>query len=128
VRCAFKPDGTERARARDPKRAGSGAAARAYWCGACNTRITDEDAAIEVGGAHRHRLTNPAGIAFEVGCFREARVSCEGTPTLDATWFAGFAWSFASCANCGEHLGWAYDGDGAARFFGLILPRLVGPI
>jgi hypothetical protein len=127
VRCAFKPDGTDPERARDAKKSGAGGGARAYWCAACDTHVADEDAAIDVGGAHRHRFINPAGVEFEIGCFRDARCRVAGAPTLEATWFAGFAWSFALCANCGEHLGWRYDSDGAA-FLGLILARLVGPI
>ena len=126
MRHAFKPDGTERARATKKRRAGSGSA-RAYWCAACTTRVAAEDAAIAMNGAHRHRFVNPAGVEFEIGCFRDARCRVAGAPTLEATWFAGFAWSFALCANCGAHLGWRYDGDGAA-FLGLILARLVGPI
>ena len=127
MRHAFKPDGTKRESARGERRAGGGGEARSFWCAACNTRIASEDAAIEVGGAHRHRFVNPADVAFEIGCFAESRCRVEGAPTLQDSWFAGFAWSYASCANCGEHLGWCYDGEGA-RFFGLILARLVGPI
>jgi hypothetical protein len=101
--------------------------ARRYWCAACTTRVTDEDAAIEMGGAHRHRCVNPAGETFELGCFAAAP-GCivTGEPTLEATWFAGFAWSYAVCANCRAHLGWCYEGD--SRFFGLIFARLVGPV
>ena len=102
--CAFKPDPTEQeqARARKP---GSGGRPRGYWCAACRSRIADDEAALEFAGADRHRFVNPAGVAFEIGCFREARCSAQGAPTLDATWFPGFAWTFAHCANCGEHLG-----------------------
>jgi hypothetical protein len=126
VRHAFKPDGTERARARAKKRAGAGGEGRAWWCGFCNTSVASEDDAIDAGGAHRHRFANPAGVTFEIGCFRQARCRAEGEPTLEATWFPGFAWSYALCANCHAHLGWAYDGA-SARFFGLIFARLVGP-
>ena len=127
MRHAFKPDGTERKRATERQRGGGGASARAWWCAACTTRVADEDAVIEVAGAHRHRFVNPAGVAFEIGCFAEARCRVDGAPTREHTWFAGFAWSYALCANCRAHLGWCYEGDGA-RFFGLILPRLVGPV
>ncbi len=107
---------------------GDTATARRWWCAACMTRIVDEDEAIEVGGAHRHRFVNPAGVAFEIGCFAGAAgCSVDGAPTLEHTWFAGFAWSYALCANCRAHLGWCYEAD-AARFFGLILAKLVGPI
>ena len=125
LRLQAGPDGAGTARARKP---GSGGRPRGYWCAACQTRIADDEAALEFAGAHRHRFVNPAGVAFEIGCFREARCSAEGAPTLDATWFAGFAWTFAHCANCGEHLGWCYDDGAAGRFDGLILARLVGPL
>jgi hypothetical protein len=122
VRCAFKPE-----EASQRERVVAGGSARGYWCAACSTRIADEDAVVEVGGRHEHRFVNPAGIAFVIGCFREARCRVDGEPTLEHTWFAGMAWSYALCANCRAHLGWCYEGDGA-RFFGLILDRLVGPL
>jgi hypothetical protein len=101
---------------------------RQYWCARCTTRVTDEDAAIEVGGAHRHRCVNPAGEPFELGCFAEAPGCIStGEPTDEFTWFPGYAWSFACCANCSAHLGWCYEGGGP-RFYGLIFARLVGPI
>lgn len=132
MRHAFKPGSDERGggggrapdRARGDANAGS---ARAYWCAACLTRITDEDAAIAVAGDHRHAFVNPAGVAFEIGCFCEARCAVEGEPTLEHTWFAGRAWSYAVCANCRAHLGWCYEGEGA-RFYGLIVARLIGPM
>ncbi len=122
MRCAFKPEPTD-----DTERTVAGGGARAVWCAACSTHVADEDAAVDVGGAHRHRFVTPGGVEFEIGLFDEARCRVEGAPTLEATWFAGMAWSYALCANCGAHLGWCYQGDGA-RFFGLILARLVGPI
>jgi len=101
---------------------------RQFWCATCSTRVTDEDAAIDVGGAHRHRCVNPAGEVFELGCFAGAP-GCvvRGQPTDEATWFPGYLWSFACCANCETHLGWCYEGGGP-RFYGLIFARLVGPI
>ena len=126
MRHAFKPDGAERARATKKRRAGSGSP-RAYWCAACTTRVAAEDAAIEVSGAHRHRFVNPAGVEFEVGCFGDAACRSDGEPTLEHTWFPGFAWSYALCVNCRAHLGWRYEGP-APPFFALILARLTGPI
>jgi hypothetical protein len=128
VRHAFKPDATRKKRAPRGKTSGSGGeTARAYWCAACTTRLASEADAIAVGGAHRHRFVNPDGVAFEIGCFQKAACRVDGEPTDEATWFAGFAWSYAACANCRTQLGWCYEGD-AGRFFGLILPRLVGPL
>ena len=103
-------------------------AARAILCAHCLSRISHEEARIEVAGAHAHRFTNPAGYRYDIVCLREAP-GCivDGEPTLEATWFPGFAWSYALCSTaaggCGAHLGWRYDG--AARFFGRIRGRLV---
>ena len=129
MRHGFKPEDSERRRDQRTRGAGiSGSApARSYWCAPCTTRVASEDAAIEVAGAHRHRFTNAAAVEFEIACFREARCLVDGAPTLELTWFAGFAWSYALCANCRTHLGWCYEGDGG-RFFGLIVERLVGPL
>ena len=127
MRHAFKPDATDPERVAKTKRGGGGDVARAWWCAACTTRVAGEDAAIDVAGAHRHRFVNPAGAEFEIGCFTSAACRVDGAPTLEHTWFAGFAWSYALCANCRAHLGWCYESD-ATRFFGLILSRLVGPI
>jgi hypothetical protein len=97
---------------------------RPIHCAACLTRITSAESRTERGGAHAHTFENPAGITFQIGCFSSAP-GCvvQGEPTLEYTWFPGYAWSYASCANCREHLGWRWDGD-ADRFFGLILARL----
>lgn len=127
MRHAFKPDGTERERATKKQTRAGGGAARAWWCAACTTRVAGEDDAIDVAGAHRHRFVNPAGVEFDIGCFSDAACVRDGEPTLDDTWFPGFAWSYALCRNCRAHLGWRYDGAGPP-FFGLILARLVGPI
>lgn len=96
---------------------------RRLVCAACGHIITEPDHAITVAGQHRHRLTNPAGITFDVGCFRAAP-GCRqfGLPTSAHSWFPGCYWRFALCGACGEHLGWAYSG--AERFFGLIVSRL----
>jgi hypothetical protein len=129
---AFQPGAPKKQRTARPAATRGAAperpAPRQYWCARCATRVTDEEAVIEVGGAHRHRCVNPAGETFELGCFAAAP-GCvnEGEPTAEATWFPGYVWCFACCANCGAHLGWCYEGGGA-RFFGLIFARLVGPI
>jgi hypothetical protein len=127
---AFQPtDGPRRRRAPRTRHAASGSdVARVYWCAACRTRVATESDAIEVAGAHQHTFTNPAGERFTIGCFREANgCRIDGEPTLEHTWFAGHVWSYASCRNCGAHLGWYFDA-GEARFFGLILARLFGPM
>lgn len=102
--------------------AGRGARLR---CRACGAGITDEGQRRAVDGSHSHTRTNPAGIRFTFGCFREAPgCRCLGAATDEHTWFAGCRWRIAACGGCGEHLGWVFSG--ADCFFGLILLRLVG--
>jgi hypothetical protein len=95
----------------------------AILCGACGGPVAEEAARIEVGGAHSHRFTNPAGFTYDVVCLRQTSCYLQGTPTVEFTWFAGYAWSFALCGSCHTHLGWFYEGP--AKFFGLIADRLV---
>jgi hypothetical protein len=93
-------------------------------CKACGHIVAFERDAIEVTGRHVHRFVNPAGEAFEVGCFREAAgCSAWGAAETFWTWFPGHAWRVALCARCTVHLGWSYEGEGS-RFYGLILARL----
>ena len=92
-------------------------------CAACGAAIAPESARIEVGGAHTHRFTNPAGFTYDIVCLREAACYLDGKPTTEATWFAGHAWSYALCGACHTHLGWYYEGP--SKFFGLIADRLV---
>jgi hypothetical protein len=115
----------ERGTRSDPTRASDVATGWYLHCAACRTRITRADARGERGGAHVHRFTNPAGLEFEIGIFQEAP-GCvlRGDSTSAFTWFPGYAWTIACCANCDQHLGWRYDGA-SDRFFGLILDQLV---
>ena len=94
------------------------------FCKACGQVITTRGQRLAIAGSHMHTFFNPAGIVFEIGCFKSA-TGCivAGTATDEFTWFAGYLWRFASCRQCTAHLGWYYEmGDHA--FFGLILPSL----
>jgi hypothetical protein len=94
-------------------------------CAACGHRITDDGERIEIDGRHDRHCVNPQGYEFHIGCFRRAPgCPVTGAPTLEFTWFPGFAWSYALCGGCGELLGWRYDGADASSFYGLILNRL----
>lgn len=90
-------------------------------CKTCNFDITDPSFAIE---PHEHTFRNPAGYSFHLVCYASAPGAAEaGEPTKEATWFAGYAWTFAICSNCHTHLGWFYRGD--KSFAGLIATRLL---
>jgi len=97
-----------------------------YRCRFCLTKITSAARMIEVSGSHRHVFANPYGKIFEIGCFAAAP-GCisQGTPTTECTWFAGCSWRFSLCGSCFSHLGWKYQPNRAASFFGLILANLL---
>jgi hypothetical protein len=100
------------------------------FCAACRHPVTHQDERIIVHGGHKHRFTNPHGVAYHIGCFREAAgCAVAGEATLEYTWFRGYAWRIAYCAHCHVHLGWRFQ-SGAEYFHGLIVDRLtsVGPV
>jgi hypothetical protein len=94
-------------------------------CKLCGNHITSVENIISVQGSHRHTFTNPAGLVFEIGCFSSAD-GClvSGIPTMEFTWFSGYRWNYAHCAQCLTHLGWFYQNK-ETSFFGLILDRLI---
>jgi len=99
-------------------------AKKAIRCRSCGQVVTDLSQKISVDGSHAHTFFNPAGIIFELGCFRQAPgCRMHGERTIEFTWFAGYSWCFALCAGCRTHLGWRYEGR-TASFFGLILSKL----
>jgi len=80
--------------------------------------------AVAINGRHEHAFFNPAGIAFEIRCFRQAPgTETQGDPTSDFSWFAGYRWQIALCTTCHTHLGWLFTGSGS--FYGLIASRLI---
>lgn len=94
-------------------------------CRACNHPITSAECRIAVNGSHAHTYFNPHGIAFEIGCFSAASgVFVHGAPSHEFSWFPGYAWRYAHCANCHTHLGWQFVRGRAADFLGLILGNL----
>lgn len=94
------------------------------FCATCRHPITHQDERIPVQGGHEHRFTNPHGITYHIGCYREAAgCSVVGESTAEFTWFPGYAWRIALCANCQTHLGWRFQTAGE-YFHGLILNRL----
>ncbi len=93
-------------------------------CRACGNVIASPDEQMEVDGKFSHTFTNPAGIAYKIGCFSNAKGCVNfGEPTSDFTWFPGFDWCYALCSNCFSHLGWHYS-SGDSSFFGLILDNI----
>lgn len=96
-------------------------------CAACRHLVTSTKERIAVRGAHAHTCTNPHGITFRIGCFRDAPGCGQiGQDSLEHTWFPGYAWRIALCNRCSVHLGWSFRARDGDLFFGLILNRLAG--
>lgn len=99
---------------------------RRLLCRACAHPVTSAAQRTTVNGGHQHVFSNPAGVLYEIGCFRQAPGCVQfATATLDYTWFPGYAWRYALCAQCHNHLGWHYQAAGESGFYGLILAQLV---
>jgi hypothetical protein len=94
-------------------------------CRACMRIITSEGEKIAMNGAHAHGFTNPHGLFFDVGCFRDAP-GCiySKQSSYEFSWFSGYAWRIAACRTCRTHLGWLFT-SGSSRFNGLILNKLM---
>lgn len=95
------------------------------FCAACRHLVTRGRWSIDMGG-HERVFINPAGRVFRIRCFDDAPgVENIGTPTLEHTWFPGYAWTFAHCRGCTRHIGWCFVGDKAPHeFYGLIKSAL----
>lgn len=98
------------------------------YCASCSHVLTTSDQRIDVHGSHEHHCTNPHGFEFHLGCFAEA-LGCDisGQAYAADSWFMGYAWRLAACAECQTHLGWyfAVTSDGSpGYFYGLILDRI----
>lgn len=94
------------------------------FCRRCGNHITGEESRMTVDGSHRHTFFNPAGIFFELACFRSAP-GCfvHGEASGLFSWFAGYQWRIALCGRCAAHLGWRFE-NLEEIFFCLIIPHL----
>ena len=93
-------------------------------CAVCGHRITDDSYRIEMAGAHEHTFVNPGGFVHHIGCFALAPGCVHlGSPESAFSWFPGWTWQVASCAQCRTHLGWIYR-NATEQFHGLIVAAL----
>ncbi len=96
-------------------------------CRNCSHHVTYPDNRIQMNGRFLHTFANPLGHVFEIGCFNQAKGCIPvSLPSMEFTWFAGYAWQVGVCANCAGHLGWIFTSEGD-RFFGLIVDKLNFP-
>lgn len=95
-------------------------------CKTCNHKITSREESISVSNSHHHTFANPAGILFDIGCFKSAPGCVNTGPfTEEFSWFQGFKWRISICESCFTHLGWMFLSSTNHMFFGLIPDRLI---
>jgi hypothetical protein len=124
---ASRPDAA-RSPTRDPEPAVRQASR--LLCRSCRTPISDRDAIFSPGaGPPVQVFTNPHGRVFPVLTLKHAEsLVFVGPPSLEYTWFSGYAWQVALCARCVNHLGWRFEaaaGGTPPIFFGLLRAELV---
>jgi len=98
--------------------------ARDWVCVWCRQKVASDKDRWFHQGRSEFSFENPEGLRFEILTFSRT-LGCRnvGMPTLEHTWFAGYAWSYCVCAGCRSHLGWYYTGPGS--FAGLIRSRIL---
>ena len=100
---------------------------RSWRCAACGAEIARDRDRIPLDGEAARAFVNPEGIEYVIAGFRLAPgCSPSGERTAYWSWFPGFAWQIALCADCGAHLGWSFASD-RETFYGLVLDRLSAP-
>lgn len=95
-----------------------------WLCAWCLNRVANERERFAFNGKDEFSFSNPDGVRFDIITFMQTHGCREtGVPTLEYTWFPGYAWCYCQCAECGQHLGWQYSGE--HQFAGLIKDRIV---
>jgi hypothetical protein len=118
-----------RSPSRDPQSDGEAERLR-MLCRGCKTPISDRSFVFGPAGAPPVQVfTNPEGRVCEVLTVHRAEsLLFVGPATTEHTWFVGYAWRVALCAQCLRHLGWRYEAVAEALppvFFGLLSSELV---
>jgi hypothetical protein len=102
----------------------AGDPANDWLCAWCQNRVASEKDRFPCNGKDEFTFSNPEGIRFDIITFSQTLGCVEtGKPTLEHTWFPGYAWSYCQCDRCGQHLGWYYTAQ--IGFAGLIKARIV---
>lgn len=94
-------------------------------CSSCDTKIVGKSDLFSMSldgplGAY----VNPNGWVHETLTFyRASGIRLRGKPTAQNSWFPGYAWTIAECAQCADHLGWRFTavkkGLSPSKFWGL---------
>ncbi len=86
---------------------------RELLCRGCDCRLARRTDVFSVPGASgvSSAYVNPHGVIHQTVTVRKVEnVVVEMTlPTLEDTWFPGYAWQITYCKTCGCHLGWKFS-------------------
>jgi len=97
----------------------------AIYCRACRNSVSGQQYRIAMAGRHGHRVINPHGTEFVIGCFSRADgCLAAGHPYRRHSWFPGHQWQIALCRQCGSHLGWHFSQADENSFYALIFDRI----
>lgn len=79
-------------------------------CISCGSKIsTREDIFPMNSCGPMQNYVNRAHQVFEtLTVYQATNVTSWGTPSTEASWFPGYAWTFCNCSECGHHLGWKF--------------------
>jgi|TARA_B100000809_G_scaffold75340_3_gene73073 hypothetical protein len=93
------------------------------FCLACSHVLAHAHDRLNIDGSHEHVFSNPHGFTHHFGCYQEA-LGCaiEGPPVAADSWFPGYLWRLAMCADCGQHIGWLFEHDD--YFYGLLVDKI----
>ena len=69
-----------------------------WLCAWCHNRVASEMDRFPYNGKDEFTFRNPEGIRFKIITFSRT-LGCRetGVPTLENTWFPGYAWSYCQC-------------------------------
>lgn len=105
-----------------------------YYCFGCQTQIGQQSDvfAMSIEGA-QSIYVNPDGYLHDTMTLINAtNLVLVSTPSTDYSWFPGYAWSIAVCANCHKHIGWQFIAQKPRlqphKFYGLSRSSLITKI
>ncbi|XP_004349506.2 cereblon [Capsaspora owczarzaki ATCC 30864] len=100
-------------------------------CSRCLREISSLRAVVGMSSAgFANAFVNSFGVVHDtITCFTAQALNLVGQPSLQDTWFPGYAWQIAICSGCYTHIGWHYTATQPhlqpRRFWGLSRANLI---
>ncbi|KAA3677271.1 cereblon [Paragonimus westermani] len=106
-------------------------------CVGCDANITsNRDIICLAQEGSFQTYVNPAGVLHDmvtVSQVAQDAIMLVGSASEEYSWFPGYSWTIANCANCSQHLGWLFNAVKSdllpRRFWGIrreaIVPGLI---